>query len=184
MSTSRLCLAVVAALIAGAALAEDVAPQAPKMPMHDQMHGPGGVGKGGAIPGEMKGPPSATAPAAPDGRQVIELTAEERDFVLAEMRGFLDSVQGILQGVVDGDMKSVSAAALKSGMGTMQHAPRTLMTKMPMEFKMLGMDTHQKFGALADEATGIGDKQQVLKQLTVLLANCNACHQGYRLTTK
>jgi len=177
MSTSRLCLAVVSALFAGAAFAEEVPPQAPKMPMHDHMHGPAAMdaaGMAGATP----------MPAEPDKRQAIELSAQERDFVLAEMRGFLDSVQGILQGVVDADMKSVSAAALKSGMGNMQHAPRTLMTKMPTEFKMLGMDTHQKFGALADEASGIGDKQQVLKQLTVLLANCNACHQGYRLTTK
>ena len=177
MSTSRLCMAVVTAVIGGAALAQDVAPQAPKMPMHDHMHGPKAMDAAG-----MAGSPPM--PVEPDNRQAIELSPEERDFVLAEMRGFLDSVQGILQGVVDGDMKTVAAAALKSGTGPMQHAPRTLMTKMPMEFKMLGMDTHQKFGALADEASGMGDKQQVLKQLTALLANCGACHQGYRLTAK
>lgn len=120
----------------------------------------------------------------PDQRLIIELTAEERDFVLGEMRTFLDSVQGIVQGVADGDVKTVAAEAKKSGMLTMQRAPQTLMGKMPDDFRRLGMDTHMRFDALASEASGMGDKQVVLKQLAGVLANCAACHQGYRLTAK
>lgn len=119
-----------------------------------------------------------------DARHAIELTAEERNFVLTEMRAFLESVEGIVNGVAGGDMKAVAEAARRSGMMAMHNAPRSMMGKMPPEFRMLGMDTHTKFGALADEAAAMGDKQAVLKQLGALLANCGACHQGYRLVSK
>ena len=121
---------------------------------------------------------------APDLRQAIELTVEERTFVLGEMRGFLESVEGIVNATAAGDMKAAADAARRSGMMAMQNAPRTLMGKMPPEFRMLGMDTHTKFAALADDAAAIGDKQAVLRQLGALLANCGACHQGYRLVSK
>lgn len=145
--------------------------------MHRNMHGMGGM------MGGMESPAPGHA-AGPDRRQVIELSVEERDFVLSEMRGFLDSVEAVVNGVVTGDMKATADAARRSGMGVMQHAPRTLMAKMPMEFRKLGMDTHMRFAALADEAAGMGDKQAILKQLGTLLANCGACHQGYRLVAK
>ncbi len=118
-----------------------------------------------------------------DERHSIALSAEERTAVLAEMRGFLESVHGIVGALASGKPATAADTAKLSGMGVMQGMPRTLMGKLPMEFRKLGMDTHQKFDALAMEAQGIGDAAVILKQLDAILANCNGCHAGYRFTT-
>ena len=60
--------------------------------------------------------------------------------------------------------------------------PKGMMMKMPPEFRMLGMDTHKRFDALALEAESIGDQQAVMKQLSGILANCSGCHAAWRLT--
>ena len=127
---------------------------------------------------------AATGAATHDTRQAIAVNKEELAFVLAEMRGFLESVQGIVEGVTMSDMKAVAAAGRKNGMSAMAHAPPTLMKKLPKGFRMLGVGTHKKFDGLAAEANQMGDKAQVLKQLSGLLRNCTACHATYRFTAK
>ena len=97
------------------------------------------------------------------GRTAIIMDAGEREFVLAEMRAFLISVQEITEGLSDGDMKAVASAAKTSGRAAVHGAPGTLMGKLPIGFKKLGMDTHQKFDQLAREASEIGDKDLLLK---------------------
>jgi len=122
----------------------------------------------------------STAPAA-SGRTAIIMNAGEREFVLAEMRAFLVSVQDITQGLSDNDMKQVAEAAKTSGHSAVHGAPGTLMGKLPIEFKKLGMDTHKKFDQLAREAAEIGDKDLLLKNLGILMQNCTACHASYEI---
>ena len=86
--------------------------------------------------------------------------------------------------MAEGKPKNATDAARRSGMHVMRNAPQTMMGKMPMEFRKLGMDTHQRFAALAEEASAMGDEKKILKQLAEMLANCNACHQGYRIAVK
>lgn len=119
---------------------------------------------------------------AKDERQALRLTDDERAAVLAEMRGFLQSVQGIVAAVADSKPAAAVEPAKASGMGAMHAMPKSLMGKLPMEFRKLGMDTHQKFDALALEASGIGDGKTMLKGLDAILANCNGCHAAYRFT--
>lgn len=117
-----------------------------------------------------------------DERASLKLSDGERAAVLAEMRGFLKSVQGIVAALADGKPAAAADAAKPSGMGATHAMPKSLMDKLPMEFRKLGMDTHQKFDALALEAQGMGDGKTMLKQLDAILANCNGCHAGYRFT--
>jgi hypothetical protein len=117
-----------------------------------------------------------------DERAAIALSADERAAVLAEMRAFLQSVQGIAGAVASGKVAAAADAAKPSGMGAAHAMPKSLMGKLPMEFRKLGMDTHQRFDALALEASGLGDGKVVLTQLEQILANCNGCHAGYRFT--
>lgn len=122
------------------------------------------------------------APTVKDERASLKLSDGERAAVLAEMRGFLKSVQGIVAALADGKPAAAADAAKPSGMGATHGMPKSLMGKLPMEFRKLGMDTHQKFDALALEAQGMGDGKTMLKQLDAILANCNGCHAGYRFT--
>lgn len=150
------------------------------------MGGMSGQGMGGHMhhPVESMQGSGSAKPSGPDQRQIIELTEDERNFVLTEMRNFLDSVQGIIDAVAEGRPKDAAEAARHSGMHVMRNAPQTLMGKMPMEFRKLGMDTHQRFAAIAEEAAAMGDEKSILRQLSAMLANCSACHQGYRIGVK
>jgi len=118
---------------------------------------------------------------ASDGRQAIVLNAAERDLVLAEMRAFLDTVQKITDGVAKRDFKAVAQAAKAVGQAAQQAVPGTLIGKLPMAFKSLGFDTHQKFDLLALDADQMGDPTQTLAQLSTLMQNCVACHAAYRI---
>ncbi|HEY9051525.1 MAG TPA: hypothetical protein VIQ03_08280 [Gammaproteobacteria bacterium] len=118
---------------------------------------------------------------ASDGRQAIVLQPAERDFVLAEMRLFLTSVQAINQAVVDGNPEQIASAAKMVGAAAQQTVPPALISKLPLEFKKQGFDTHQKFDLLAMDAEQIGDGMHSLKQLAELMQNCVACHAMYRI---
>lgn len=118
---------------------------------------------------------------ANDQPSVLTLTADERDHVKNEMRGFLESVQAILDGISRDDMKAVSAAASQSGFAGQGGAPATLRAKLPMAFKQLGMGTHKAFDQLAMDAEAMEDGEQVIKQLGKLMENCVACHRSFRI---
>ena len=118
---------------------------------------------------------------ATDGRLAVQMEAGERDFVLAEMRTFLESVQQITQGISENNMDIISKAARKVGNAAQQQAPGPLIAKLPLEFKKLGFDTHSKFTQLALDAEQLGDKQHTLTQLSELMQNCVACHATYKI---
>jgi len=118
---------------------------------------------------------------ATDGRTAIILEPAERDLILAEMRVFLGSVQGILVSANSDDMQTVVEAARKSGMPPPGQVPDALVGKLPLSFKTLGFDTHKRFEQLALDAEQLGDKAHTLEQLAELMNNCIACHAQYRL---
>ncbi len=115
-----------------------------------------------------------------DGRELIHLSAGEKDFVLTEMRLFLNSVQQITQGMAEGDMALVATQAKISGNAMQREVPTKLAQKLPLQFKKLGFDTHAKFEQLAMDAEDLGDREHTLTQLSVLLQNCTSCHEIYR----
>lgn len=119
--------------------------------------------------------------AASDGRTAIVLPEGERDIVLSEMRSFLEAIQGIISAVDKDDMAAVSQHAKGVGFAAQQGVPASLMKKLPMAFKKLGMTTHKAFDQLALDATDLGDKEQVIQQLGTLMQNCVACHALYRI---
>lgn len=116
-----------------------------------------------------------------DGRMAIHLNAGETDLVLGEMRMFLESVQQIIKGANENDMKLVAEAARRVGKAAQEAVPGTLMGKLPIEFKKLGFDTHTKFDQLAMDAEDVQDSSHALAQLTTLMQNCVGCHSAYRL---
>ncbi len=119
-----------------------------------------------------------------DGRTAIILSGSERDLVLEEMRGFLEGIQTITAALAEKDLKTVAESARKVGMANAGGVPLTLMAKLPLEFKTLGMATHKAFDELSQEATDMGDAQVTLTKLGELINNCTACHSGYRLATE
>jgi len=115
-----------------------------------------------------------------DGRTSILLTAGERDFVLGEMRVLLEAVETITFELSEDNMDGAATAARSVGMGSAGGEPLTLIAKLPLEFKTLGMATHSAFDDLAMEAEDMGNGSVVLGQLSGILTNCTSCHAGYK----
>ena len=118
---------------------------------------------------------------ASDGRVAIVLAEGERDLVLSEMREFLSAVQGIVSAANKGDSATVVQRAKAVGFAAQKGVPVSLMKKLPLQFKKLGMGTHKAFDQLALDASDLGDKAQTLDQLAELMQNCVACHAAYRI---
>lgn len=122
-----------------------------------------------------------TAPAGTDGRIPVHMSAGERDFVLAEMRDFLAAVQAINAAALGNDISSIAAIAQPMGMSVTAHAPKGLLGKLPLEFKLLGFAIHDDFDAMAKMADSGATSIEIQRMLNDSLLKCVACHAGYRI---
>ncbi len=116
-----------------------------------------------------------------DGRTAVIVTQDGRDFVLAEMRGLLAAVQGVIAGVAKGDNGQVAKMAREVGMAQPRNTPTELMFQLPMGFKKMGMSVHKGFDELADAAEAGESAEQILGRLQGQLSTCVACHATFRL---
>ncbi len=117
----------------------------------------------------------------PDARTPIRLAAKDSEQLRHGMRIYLESVEGILEGAHRNRMAEVARSAKRSGMGMLEDVSFADALKLPSEFIIMSIDTHQKFDALSREAADGGTKSSTLEQLSAILANCTACHATYRL---
>lgn len=116
-----------------------------------------------------------------DERTAINMSEVNKDFVLAEMREFLKSVQQINEGILENNPEKIIKAGNKSGGSVIEHAPQGLLKTLPISFKSLGFSTHDMFDEIAESAKTNFDKTTAQKQLNLLLYNCVACHQAYKI---
>lgn len=123
---------------------------------------------------------NGNAKATEDGRTAIVLTFEEREFLLKNMRTFLETVQAIVVATGEGDMVAVAEIATANGVAATGNEPAALMAKIPLEMKQLGFGTHDRFDVLAALATESNDPLKVIAELGDLMTNCTGCHVGYR----
>lgn len=118
-----------------------------------------------------------------DNRQEVMLSPSERDLVLGEMRQLLDSVNGILNGLVENDLVKVEKSARAGGMQMAQDVNPMLMGKLPSAFKGMGMGVHKALDDLADALKQNKDPQDVMKRVAKITQTCVACHAVYRLSS-
>lgn len=119
-----------------------------------------------------------------DSRIAIVVSKDNKEFVMAEMRGFLESIRDINVGISTNDTAKIIKAAAKGGGAATEHVPNGLLKALPMEFKKLGFDTHDKFDQLAAAVAKKYDKEETQKKLSAILGNCTSCHQSYKFETK
>ena len=85
-----------------------------------------------------------------DGRMHIVLAPTERDLILGEMRMLLKAVHGVVTGLSGqnqaADRTQIEQAARSAGMGMAADVNPTLMAKLPLPFKQMGMSIHQGHG--------------------------------------
>lgn len=122
-----------------------------------------------------------TATLPNDTRLSILVSQSNRDFVMHEMRTFVEALHQINVGVEQNDPALIAKVASASGGSVAGHAPAGLLASIPAEFKAIGFDTHGKFDQIAESAEKNFDPKVTRGQVTELLGNCVACHKMYRM---
>lgn len=122
--------------------------------------------------------------AGKDDRYEIKMTSENREFVMAEMRGFLESVQKINEGIAKDDPHLIAKVGGQSGTCKIDAVPQGMVRSLPLGFKKMGFETHALFDATSKLAKDRYDRQQTREKLDQLLKNCVACHRTYKITTE
>lgn len=125
-----------------------------------------------------------TVSLAKDGRSEIKMTPENREYVMAEMRGFLESVQKINEGIAKNDPKIIEKVGQESGSCKVDGVPEGLVKSLPLGFKKMGFETHELFDVMAKMAKENYDRQQTQEKLNQLLNNCVACHKTYKISVE
>lgn len=118
-----------------------------------------------------------------DKRVALMMSNDNKDFVLVEMRDFLESVQKINEGILNNDANKVIEAGNKSGGSVIDHAPKDLLKSLPLGFKQLGFSTHDLFDEIAKTAKENFEPIETQKKLNDLLNKCVACHHSYKIET-
>lgn len=120
-----------------------------------------------------------------DGRTEISLAPSERDLVLGEMRDLLKAVHWVVTWASGpnqaADRQAVEQAARAAGMGMAADVNPSLMVKLPLAFKQMGLSVHKDFDGLADAIVQKETPQQILQRLSSITARCTTCHDLYRL---
>ncbi len=119
-----------------------------------------------------------------DGRTEIKMSRENREFVMTEMRGFLESVQKVNEGIAKNDPEIIAGVGQQSGTCKVDAVPQGLVKSLPFGFKQMGFETHGLFDEMAKIAKEKYDRQQTQEKLNQLLNNCVACHKTYKITAE
>lgn len=101
--------------------------------------------------------------------------------MLAEMRGFLKTTQGVSEAISNNDLKLAAKLASGVGMQADKNTPGSLLSKIPLAMKTLGFDTHHKFDQIASDAVQVNDPLHSRNQLDVLMKNCISCHARFKI---
>mgnify|MGYP003622078890 CR=1 FL=1 len=125
-----------------------------------------------------------TVSLAKDGRNEIKMTSENREYVMEEMRGFLESVQKINEGIAKNNPTIIEKIGQESGTCKVDGVPKGLIKSLPLGFKEMGFETHELFDVMAKMAKKNYDRQQTLEKLNQLLNNCVACHKTYKISVE
>ncbi len=120
---------------------------------------------------------------SPDKRIEIQLTPQERNLVLKEMRTLLVEFQKILDKLARDDIKGIAENLSNMGMKMAADDSEVLLGKLPLAFKSMGLGLHRRMDELAVQVkSGKMGKKQLIKALSSAVSTCVSCHEAYRIS--
>ncbi len=119
-----------------------------------------------------------------DGRVVILLDSEERNYILKEMRGLLGHMQQLITAISNDDMSEVTKIAEVLVNDSSGKTPARIIAKMPIAFKEISYNIHNDFKDLLEMTKNNKDPKEALKQVSKVMQNCLACHASHSLVPK
>jgi hypothetical protein len=128
--------------------------------------------------------PAALAHAQPDGRQELQLTAAEADYVRAGMREHVVDIQALLAGLANHDPDGAARAAHSAGTRALDGDPTrppTLGPKLPAAWKAMLQARMRGFDQVAKDIASTAETAHTLSDLSTAMATCVACHATFKL---
>jgi hypothetical protein len=116
-----------------------------------------------------------------DPREAVALDPEEVETLLAGMRTYLETIQGIVAAMAENHIDQVPEIAARSGAKLLEKVAPSTGLKAPIGFGMMSFDTHDKFDKLAEKARRGTSRSEVLNDLRDIMGNCISSHASYRL---
>ncbi len=144
-----------------------------------------------AEPARLSGP-AAKAGAAPSARpqfvypaaerSVVELTVPERNYLLNEMRYYLDFMWMVNESLSHDDLRTVAIVAKRRAeLSVASRLPPELEAKLPSVFRASWRDTNRMIDEIAVHAgTPEASPKSVLGRMASVLQRCNECHTLYQ----
>jgi hypothetical protein len=119
-------------------------------------------------------------------RQSIELSVQDREKILLDMRNALVDVQQMYVALGEEDYERLNELASRYGMAAGMKLGKTLTEPkaIPMAFMQMSLPVHQKFDELSRAAKAGAPKEELYGRLTSAFAGCLPCHGVYELTVK
>lgn len=115
-------------------------------------------------------------------RIAVHISVAERQHVLEEMRGLLQSTQGVIEGLALDDMELVASSALAAGTHGRKTTENNIMhKKMPKEWMQLGMQAHKSMDVIAQMAKDGKPAKDIQLKLVDTMNACTACHAAFYL---
>ena len=123
---------------------------------------------------------------AQDTREATTRSEAERDFILGQMRLFLQSTQAITVALGKSDLKTVEdEAAARGRKGTPVSAiPPGMKAKETPAWTAMMAGARAGFDGIARAAHEDAPPSELIGMLGDTMSNCVACHQTYRLVTE
>ncbi len=118
-------------------------------------------------------------------RNVVTLSPPEREFMLNEMRYYLDMIWVTSDALSRDDFDTVAKVA-RSRIPAMSSSPLppNLEAKLPAAYKTYWRATHATVDELASTAERSRSSRETLRQLGVVMQGCNECHAIFQFQAR
>ncbi len=116
-----------------------------------------------------------------DSREAVALAPAEVETLLAGMRTYLESIQGIVAAMAENQIAKVPGIAAASGAKMLRNVAPLTGLKLPLGFTSMSFLTHDQFDQLAAKAGHGASRAEILAGLRDIMGNCVSCHAAYRL---
>ena len=121
-----------------------------------------------------------TSVSAEDKRIAVDLSAEDRESFLAEMRIVLESIHDIVTALDKNDMNAVAAVASQSK-NRINKITEDLSKTLPSNFKVFSKSVQKGFMQIEESTQSDAGKDKVISLLGAQLGRCVTCHSIYKL---
>ena len=115
---------------------------------------------------------------AAEERMVIELSSQDKAFVLGHMRGMLEALTDTQQLLLDGDREALKARITQLQSREQDERPQGMGKRLPTAFRVMAQSMRPHWQAIQNPDLS---EEEVRQHVVDLMRVCNACHQTFAI---